>query len=301
MSNPTILVVGATGNLGHRVVDALVRRPEKPVVYAGVRKVDEASDKARSWASQGVSQRRADLADNESLDQAVYGVDIVISTVQGGPDVIVDGQSRVLAACERKGVARMVPSDFSLDLFALNHGENWNLDLRRKFDDRLMVSHVGHTFFLNGGFMEAMTSPFIGMVDKEHSTIHAWGQGDDAIDLTSMDNAAAFLAGALMRSDSFGQVVEVVGDRRTAKEIAQDFSEATGKQWAFQSRGSVEEGYAHLENLKREKADLMMILPLQYFLPMLQGRVRLNNVWNHKLPEVKPTPLREFLQQGNAS
>jgi hypothetical protein len=81
-----------------------------------------------------------DLADPESLARACAGMDVVISAVQGGPEVIVEGQRTLLAAAEAAGVTRMIPSDFSADISRLDFEDNYNLGLllgRRKPTDRL--------------------------------------------------------------------------------------------------------------------------------------------------------------------
>jgi uncharacterized protein YbjT (DUF2867 family) len=230
------------------------------------------------------------------LRAACEGVQIVVSAVQGGPDVIVDGQGRLLEAAQAAGVSRFVPSDYSLDMFALEPGENWNSDSRRTFDQRLMASGLGYTILFIGGFMEVIASPFMQMVDPAAGTLAFWGDGQTPIDLTSMDDTAAFLAEIVCDPATLNRVVQVVGEELSMSGIAQAYQEATGRALTLHSNGSLEQGYAELERLKAEGADFMRVLPLMYQLPMVSGKAKLRNVENARYPQISPTGLADVLR-----
>src|SRR5690242_10719482 len=115
-----ILVVGATGNMGSKVVQALVGTAE-------VRVTTRKPESAAALQALGAEVVTADLSDEPSLARACAGVQVIVSTVQGLRDVIVDGQGRLLHAAERAGVARMIPSDYALDFFKTPEGGNRNL------------------------------------------------------------------------------------------------------------------------------------------------------------------------------
>jgi uncharacterized protein YbjT (DUF2867 family) len=298
-ASPTILVVGATGNLGRRIVEALLARKEKPTVRVALRGGISGKhvDQLRAWESCGASVVDVDLADEGNLERACSGADTVISALQGGPDVIIEGQGRLLAACQKAGVKRLVPSDFSIDLFALDEGENINLDWRRTFDNRVKASGIGYTFFLNGGFMEVMVSPYIGLIDRAAGTLSFWGDGETKIDLTSMDDAAAYLAAAILDPKTLNRVVEIVGDQLSMAKVAAAYKSTTGQTLKLVSRGPLAAGYTELEHLKVKKADQMALLPLMYQLPMVSGKARLKSVENARYPDVHPTSLAVFLKK----
>lgn len=77
LSSKRVLVVGATGHLGGKVVEELIRRqmPIRALVRPG-------SDAAR-LESLGVEIARGDLLDRDSLSRAVVGVDAIITTAAG--------------------------------------------------------------------------------------------------------------------------------------------------------------------------------------------------------------------------
>lgn len=77
MSQPTILVTGASGHLGRRVVELLLAKAPGKIV-ATTRKPEALAD----FAAKGVDVRRADFEDEASLATAFAGVDraLLVST-----------------------------------------------------------------------------------------------------------------------------------------------------------------------------------------------------------------------------
>ncbi|MGV8910407.1 MAG: NmrA family NAD(P)-binding protein [Propionicimonas sp.] len=103
-------------------------------------------------------------------DRIRKGIDVVISAVQGGQDIIVDGQIALARAAEASGVRRCIPSDFALDIWAAPEGAPM-FALRREADAvidglGLEVLHV-----LNGAFMDMTLDPrTAGVVDLDKGT-----------------------------------------------------------------------------------------------------------------------------------
>ncbi|MGV9899573.1 NmrA family NAD(P)-binding protein, partial [Streptomyces tendae] len=66
-----IIVTGATGQLGRRIVEHLLTRV--PAEQVGVSVRDPGSPRARTFADRGVRVRRGDFADAGSLAHAFEG------------------------------------------------------------------------------------------------------------------------------------------------------------------------------------------------------------------------------------
>src|ERR1700729_100059 len=131
MDNTRVLVVGASGRMGAKIVHELI------ALGAPVRVTHRKSSNPEHVATlraAGAELVLADLADEASLVSACEGIHVVVSSLQGMRDTIVDGQTRLLRVAEKNGVARMIPSDYSLDFFKTKKGGNRNLDWRREFD-----------------------------------------------------------------------------------------------------------------------------------------------------------------------
>jgi uncharacterized protein YbjT (DUF2867 family) len=292
------LVAGAAGNLGHRIIDALLRTRPGSEIRAGIRGGIEGKhgDRAKGWLANGVTVVDMDLDDPLSLTHACAGTGTVISAVQGGPDTVIDGQSRLLEAALAAGVGRFVPSDFSEDLFSIPEGINPYLDMRRTFDTTLRSSGMPYTHILNGGFMDAVfSSP--GLIDVDAGTITYWGDDDVPLDFTSLDDVAAWTVAAIDDPATINSVVPVAGDRRTIAQIAADYAAVTGKELRRMRRGSIDEGYAELRRMEKAGAHPMAMIPLQYLLPMMSGEGTLRNIANERYPGVQPTSLRDFMKR----
>jgi uncharacterized protein YbjT (DUF2867 family) len=185
-----ILVAGGTGNLGHRIIRALLQRGAS--VRAVVRAESDPAKVAR-LARLGAEVVPVDMADAAALTQACAGMAGVVSAVAGLREVIVDGQSALLAAAVAAGVPRFIPSDFCSDYTQQAAGENRNFDLRREFQARLDQAPIAATSLLNGAFAELLTYG-IPLLDFQHQQVGYWEDADWKIDFTTMDDTAAFTA-----------------------------------------------------------------------------------------------------------
>ncbi len=131
----TIVVAGATGNLGKRITSALHARGADVVALT---RVGAAGDKVKALEDLGARVAAVDMSSAAEIDKVCAGAACVVSAVQGLHDVVVEAQSVLREAAVAAGVPRFIPSDFSADYTQLPAGENRNFDLRREFHERLM-------------------------------------------------------------------------------------------------------------------------------------------------------------------
>jgi uncharacterized protein YbjT (DUF2867 family) len=100
-----VLVVGATGFLGAKVLGQLQAMPSLSLCALSRRGAPAGSDKAVEW-------RRGDLMDRASLDQAMIGVDVVVTSANGymKETIAADfaGNKNLIEAAARAGVKRFV-------------------------------------------------------------------------------------------------------------------------------------------------------------------------------------------------
>jgi NmrA-like family len=189
-----ILVAGATGDLGGRIVKALITNGAQ--VKAIVR-ADSKKETVEKLKAQGAEIVEVDMADLAALTEACKGAGCVVSTLAGLHDVIVDTQSLLLDAAVEAGVPRFIPSGYSTDYTGLADGENRNFDLRREFSVKLNKAMITPTSIFNGAFAELLryNIPFL---DHKNKTVAYWEKPDWKVDFTSMDNTAAFTAMAAL-------------------------------------------------------------------------------------------------------
>jgi len=160
----------------------------------------------------------ADWGDASQLRAACSGTACVVSALQGLRDVIVEAQGKLLEAAVRAGVPRFIPSDFSLDFTKLTPGENRNFDLRREFHGRLERVEVSATTIFNGAFAELLLGA-MPLVLFKYKLVLYWGDPDQRLDFTTIDDTAAFTACAALDPQA-PRFLRIAGDQLSARELA---------------------------------------------------------------------------------
>ncbi len=189
-----ILVAGATGELGGRLVGALRQRGTS--VRALVRPATDPA-KIAALAQLGAEVQRVDFADAAALARAYAGASCVVSTLAGLREVIVNAQTQLLHAAVAAGVPRFIASDFCSDYTQQAPGTNRIFDLRREFQARLDHAPLAATSILNGAFAEVLTYN-IPLLDWPQRQVGYWEDADWRIDFTTMADTAAFTAAAAL-------------------------------------------------------------------------------------------------------
>lgn len=284
----TILVAGATGMLGSRVAHHLLERPDAHVRLP-VRDMASKRERLDPLAAKGAELIEGDLADHASLDRATQGVDVIVSAVQGGPEVIVDGQVALARAGKRNGVRRILPSDFGLDLFRATPGEHAAFDARRTADERIAAIGLEQVNILQGGFME-LFMPGMGAIDLEKQTVGFFGDGDRPIEVTSVEDTARMTARvALDRAVPAGKFA-FAGDRVSFRQAGEIVGKQTGRTLQPVSFGSEADLRGAMAAASPEKRVM-----LAYLLYMTNGQAALSDLQSDRYPDVKLGSFAEFV------
>lgn len=297
MTGGVTIVAGASGNLGHHIVEALVARGAD--VRALVRR-DGAPATREKLRALGASVEEVDFADPASLARACAGGSCVVSALSGLREVIVDAQSRLLDAAVAAEVPRFIPSDYCIDYTTLPRGENRNLDLRAEFRERLDAAPIAATSVLNGMFMDLLLGP-APVVLRPLRRVLYWGDADQPLDFTTIADTAAVTAAAALDA-STPRFLRIAGDVETARGLADAASDATGHRFRLLRAG----GLRRLEWLIRITRRLApgrgQTFPpwqgMQYLRDMFSGRARLSPLENARFPEIRWMSVREVLARG---
>jgi nucleoside-diphosphate-sugar epimerase len=288
----TVVLVGATGRFGARIATALLasRGAHLRIVTR-----DAANPKLRPLLDAGATIASAELANAGALDSALRDADVVVSALNGGPDVIVDGQERLLRASERIGVRRFIPSDYSLDYSALDEGDNVFLDLRRRFALMLDASAVAATHVLVGAFTEVQLSPRMGIFDLASGVATPWGNGDEAVDMTTLDDAARVVA-QLAVDDAAPLRIAFAGDSTSVRALATTFEQVTGRPLRIEPRGSAADLAAWIARARASAKSPMEFVFGQYQLAQINGKGKLRTLDNARFPDIVPTTAADVLR-----
>lgn len=298
MKNKVVVVVGAAGKLGRLVVDSLLAHPGI-IVRALVRDPAKVEDLKRDR----VELVGFDAAASSDAERAavVAGAYAVISTLQGGPDIIVDAQGRLLQAAKAAGVRRFIPSDYSYNIFSLPVGINVNSDWRRTFaekahgeiTDGFEVVHV-----MQGIFADRVVLGFLGAFNSEQGVVRYWGDGATPIDWTTWEDTARFTAAAAIDDRPVPEHLFVAGDRIDMLTFIKTWERVNGKSLHVERLGSLDDLIrATQKALAEQPSNMYAWLPLMYARGMYEGQALLGTRENGRYPEIKAETVEDAIRR----
>ena len=301
MDDKLIVVAGGAGKLGRLLVGALTERP-------GVRVRVLVRDPARPEVAAMAGPRvelvgfDATAADDAARAAAVRGAFAVVSTLQGGPDVIIDAQLALLRAAKTAGARRFIPSDYSYDLFALPAGINVNSDWRRTLGERA-AEEATETFevvhVLQGIFADAYVLGFLGVLDAERGVVRYWGDGGTPIDWTTWEDTASFTAAAALDDRPVPSRLFVSGDRMDILTFAKAWEAAHGRTATLERLGSLDDLERETQRrLAAEPGNMYAWLPLMYARGVFGGQALLGPTHNGRYPEIVPRTVSQAMAGG---
>ncbi|MCM2421002.1 SDR family oxidoreductase [Streptomyces sp. RKAG293] len=219
----SIVVTGATGQLGRLVIDELLERVPGDRIAAVVRDADKAAD----LAARGVELRTADYNSPETLKAAFRPGDSVLLISSNDLHGRVAQHTAVIDAAKEAGVARLVytgilggpEADF---LLASAHRETEQL---------ILASGLPYTFLRNGWYTENYT----GRLDTvlEHGAVVGSAREGRVATAARRDYAAA--AAVVLAGDGHENAAyELSGDSAwTLAEYAAEVAKRSGKEIVY--------------------------------------------------------------------
>lgn len=221
MSKRTLLVTGAAGHLGRRVLELLVARSGGDTIVAATR------DPAKLAGLKGVVVRRADFDDPASLAGAFAGVDrlLLISTdALDRPGRRVEQHRAAISAAAKAGVKHVVYTSL------VNPGADSPIAIaedHRLTEEAVAAAPFGHTILRNNLYMDLQLGSLTGALAAGaiYSAI-----GDGRISYVSRDDCAAVAAAALVAVFDGRRILDVTGPAAVSQqELARIASSISGK------------------------------------------------------------------------
>ncbi len=292
--NNTILVAGATGNLGGKIANALMKKGAE--VRAIVREGTN-PEKIKSLQAKGVSIFEVDMTNIAAVAKVCAGVDCVVSALSGLEDSIIDTQKGLLDAAVLAKIPRFIPSDYAIDFTNLVPGTNRNLDLRRDFHQYLDKTPIKATTIFNGPFMDLLTGDMPLLLLKINRVLY-WGKSDQMLDFTTTYDVADFTANAALDSTT-PRYLRIAGDSMSPKDLVPLMSELTGKEFKLLRAGSIGLLNIIIKIAKTVTPKSNELYPvwqgMQYMRDMMEGRVKITVYDNQRYAGMKWTSIKEFL------
>ncbi|HUR12564.1 MAG TPA: NmrA family NAD(P)-binding protein [Flavitalea sp.] len=292
MSN-SIVVAGGTGNLGHRIIKALMDRGAdvRAIVRPGSDK-----EKVNNLSKTGAKIVEVDMMNLDELRKVCTGASCLISALQGLREVIVDVQTHLLEAAVAARVPRFIPSDFAVDFTKIN-SENRNFDLRREFHKVLDKANISATSIYNGAFADILTynTPIL---DLKNKSAGYWGEKADwHLDFTTMDNTADYTAAAALDS-STPRSLHIASFQVNANDLALLATEITKTKFSVKSMGSLEQfaGYIKQQRLADPEGEKSIFPKWQNGQYMHdQFSTHHEKLDNNRYPQIKWTSAKDFM------
>lgn len=214
----SIVVTGATGHLGHYIVESLLERGVPAAeITAGGRAVERLDD----LGARGVGVARIDYTDPASLDAAFAGADVVVLVSSSAVGERFAQHSNAIAAAVRAGVGRIVYTSIpkATETPMLLAGEH------AATERAIVASGLPYTFVRNAWYTENYTAQLPAYL--AHGIVGA--AGDGRVSVAPRRDFAEAAAVVASTDGHVGAVYELGGDSITLNELAALVTDATGE------------------------------------------------------------------------
>ena len=217
----TIMVTGASGHLGHLIINALLKTLPASQIVAGARKTAKASD----LVARGIVVREVDYDHPETLDKAFAGIDTLLLISSNEVGKRVSQHKAVIEAAKRAGVKLLAYT-------SLLHADTSVLGLteeHRQTEAALRTSGIPYVLLRNGWYTENYLDSVPSAL--QHGIFLGSAKEGRIASATRQDYADAAAAVLLSKEKQGGKIYELAGDESyTLTDLAAEVSRQTGKE-----------------------------------------------------------------------
>jgi len=291
-----IVIAGATGNLGGKIVNALLAKDAE--VRAIVR-LETDINKIKDLEQKGVKVFQVDTSNQSEIAKHCIGAHCFVSALAGLKETVIDAQKIFLDAAVEAKVQRFIPSDYSSDFTNLKEGQNRNLDFRRDFHRCIDKTPIKATTIFNGPFMELLTTDMPLILFKQ-KWILCWGNPDQILEFTTTENVAEFTASAAM-DDNTPRYLRIAGDKLSCNDFVKLLTELTAKKYKIFRPGGIGLLNFVIKATRFFSPSKNELYPawqgMQYMRDIMEGRTIFHKYDNDRYSNIKWTTVKEFLLQ----
>jgi nucleoside-diphosphate-sugar epimerase len=291
-----IVVAGATGSLGGKIVKALLA---KDVEVRAIVRLETDIEKVKDLEQKGVKVFPVDTSNQSEISKHCIGAHCLVSALAGLKETVIDTQKIFLDAAVQANVPRFIPSDYSNDFTNLKEGENRNLDLRRAFHRYLEATPIKATTIFNGPFMDLLTTDMPLILFKQ-KRILCWGDPNQIIEFTTTNNVADFTA-EIAVDDNTPRFLRIAGDRLSCNEFVKLLTELTNEKYKLFRPGGIGLLNSVIKLTRFFSPAKKELYPawqgMQYMRDMMEGRIIFQKYDNDRYSNIKWTSVKDFLMK----
>ncbi|WP_394578608.1 SDR family oxidoreductase [Cytobacillus firmus] len=215
-----LLVTGATGKLGSKIVDALLKTVPANQLAVSVRN----PEKAEGIKTRGVEVRQGDFDRPETLDTAFKGIDrLLIISADGDNETRIRQHTNAVAASERAGVKFIVYTSIA----DARESKNMLAPTHKATEEAILKTGIPYSFLRNNWYLENESSSIQGVLaGAPWVTSAGTGKVGWALQQDYAEAAAAVLAG----NGHENTIYELSGKLFTQEEFASALGAVLGKE-----------------------------------------------------------------------
>ena len=289
-----IVVAGATGNLGGKIVKALLALD---VEVRAIVRLETDLKKIKDLEQNGVKVFQVDTSNQSEISKHCIGAHCFVSALAGLRETVIDAQKIFLDAAVEANVRRFIPSDYSSDFTNLKEGKNRNLDFRRKFHEYLDKTPIKATTIFNGPFMDLLTTDMPLILFKQ-KWILCWGNSNQILEFTTTDNVAEFAAAAAV-DENTPRYLRIAGDKLSCNDFVKLLTRITRKQYKIFRPGGINLLNFLIKVTRFFSPSKSELYPawqgMQYMRDIMEGRIIFQKYDNDRYSYIKWTSVRKFL------
>ncbi|KAH6887619.1 hypothetical protein B0T10DRAFT_73761 [Thelonectria olida] len=234
----SILIFGATGNIGRYITDKIVAaqpRFKQVAIFTSEKTLANKADYINSLRSAGVKIVTGDVTSESDIQNAYEGVDTVVSAV--GRGVIETQIELIRLAEESSSVQWFFPSEYGTDIEygpESAHEKPHQLKLKVRKYIRENTKKLKHTYLVTGPYVDmyftlSAVAPEAGGYDVANKKAVLVEDGEGKVGFTTMPDVGKALVAALQHPEaSFNKALKVQSFVVTPKQILAEFEKQTG-------------------------------------------------------------------------
>ncbi|WP_423407801.1 SDR family oxidoreductase [Heyndrickxia sp. MSNUG] len=279
-----LLVTGATGKLGTKIVDALLKTVPANQLAVSVRN----PEKAEGIKTRGVEVRQGDFDRPETLDTAFKGINrLLIISADGDNETRIRQHTNAVAAAERAGVEFIIYTSIG----NAQESKNKLAPTHKATEEAILKTGIPYSFLRNNWYLENESSSIQGVLaGAPWVTSAGTGKVGWALQQDYAEAAAAVLAG----NGHENTIYELSGKLLTQEEFASALGAVLGKEVPVQQVDDA--SYAEiLEGTGVPEFLIPFLVGIQK--DIREGTLEIENSDLEKLLGRPATPLSEGLSQ----
>ncbi|WP_209121093.1 SDR family oxidoreductase [Alkalihalobacillus sp. BA299] len=215
-----MLVTGATGKLGTKVVETLMKTVSANQLAVSVRN----PEKAEGLQARGVEVRQGDFDRPETLDSAFVGIDrLLIISADGDNETRIRKHTNAVAAAERASVQFIAYTSIA----NAKESKNFLAPTHKATEDAILKTGIPYSFLRNNWYLENESSSIQGVLAGAPWVTSA---GTGKVGWALQQDYAEAAAVVLSSSGHENTIYELSGKLLTQEELVSTLSTVLGKE-----------------------------------------------------------------------